>query len=933
MASLIISEYVEGSSNNKALELYNATDSVIDLSTYTIGRISNGGTDVEAIISLSGTLNPGETFVIANPSSDAAILAVADLTSANLTHNGDDHLLLLTGGTTIAGGATIVDMIGTPDTGAGFVDPGTQWANGGNSTLDMTLRRAATVTDGSSDGFAADLSKLASDWVSYATDTFDGLGSHTVAAAGPVLNSTQGTSYATIQEAVDAANDGDTIQLADDTTFREQVIIDGVTGLTIQGGTNSVIEMVDAPAFTNGTVGDDRSRAAVVTVLNSTDVTISDVTIDGRGLANAMSGGTNADFEGIYYGDSSGAIDTVTVTGIRDPYQGDGTVSGNQRGQGIVLDNTDGAARTVTVTDATVLDFQKNGIRAEGAGLDAQISNSTVTGAGFLPSASAIAQNGIVFIDAAGGSVTGSTIEEIGYQRGDYLTAGVLIYGAADDIEVTGNTFTGATDSNGDTQPTSHFAVWVIGPSDNVVVTDNSVDALTFGMAFQSGFDGATIANNTFTNMFAALTNVTNGQTWSGDNYEIYANNNTEGLDFTGSDGIDYVIGSSYDDTITGVGGDDIVDAGDGTDTAVFSGNAADYTVTENADGSVSVTDNVGSDGSDLLFNVETLEFADSTTSLTAGVTNDTTGVKYETIQEAMSAASSGDSISVDETKYDAVEGIVVRANNVTLELDAPDTVSAITVATGATTFTHTGSADVYVRAATGDKMITTGSGDDILVSATGASTLNGGEGNNHFDGGDDGALDSYIGGSGDDTYVIADGEGSLNITDTGGYDRVVVKDEIGTNLIMEAGLALEYVQGSDGGADEIDATDAGVAVTLLGRGGDDTLIGGAGNDLLRGDAGADTIIGGAGADRLFGGAGADTFAFDIGDGADRLFDFEDGVDMIEMTGVTFDDLLITDRGTAHIWIYNGEGDVLRLINGANEGITLTADDFQFISA
>ena len=51
-----ISQYIEGSSFNKAIELYNNTGGALDLSDFVIGRISNGGTDIEATITLSGTL-------------------------------------------------------------------------------------------------------------------------------------------------------------------------------------------------------------------------------------------------------------------------------------------------------------------------------------------------------------------------------------------------------------------------------------------------------------------------------------------------------------------------------------------------------------------------------------------------------------------------------------------------------------------------------------------------------------------------------------------------------------------------------------------------------------------------------------------------------------------------------------------------------------
>ncbi|WP_420336897.1 DUF642 domain-containing protein [Roseibium sp.] len=85
----------------------------------------------------------------------------------------------------------------------------------------------------------------------------------------------------------------------------------------------------------------------------------------------------------------------------------------------------------------------------------------------------------------------------------------------------------------------------------------------------------------------------------------------------TGSASDDNILGGAGDDTLAGSGGDDTLDGGTGTDTASFSGNLADYTVTEDA-GTVTIVDNRdGSpDGTDTLTNVENFEFADGTYSL-----------------------------------------------------------------------------------------------------------------------------------------------------------------------------------------------------------------------------------------------------------------------------------------------------------------------------
>ena len=89
-----------------------------------------------------------------------------------------------------------------------------------------------------------------------------------------------------------------------------------------------------------------------------------------------------------------------------------------------------------------------------------------------------------------------------------------------------------------------------------------------------------------------------------------------------GNQGKDSLFGGSGDDTISGDegsdflhggAGDDLIDGGQGQDIAAFSGDINDYTITQNADGSYNVQDNVaGRDGTDTVYNVENLDFGGS---------------------------------------------------------------------------------------------------------------------------------------------------------------------------------------------------------------------------------------------------------------------------------------------------------------------------------
>ena len=164
---LFFSEYIEGSSLNKALEIYNGTGAAIDLSAgnYEILIYFNGNTTVGNTILLSGTIADGDVYVVADDGVDPAILALADQTSTSAFFNGDDAVALVKNGVTL-------DVIGQ----IGF-DPGSYWGSGDLTTANRTLRRKSTVGQGDNDG--ADTFDPSLEWDGFPQDTFEGLGAHT----------------------------------------------------------------------------------------------------------------------------------------------------------------------------------------------------------------------------------------------------------------------------------------------------------------------------------------------------------------------------------------------------------------------------------------------------------------------------------------------------------------------------------------------------------------------------------------------------------------------------------------------------------------------------------------------------------------------------------------------------------------------------------
>ncbi len=160
---LFISEYAEGSSNNKYLEVFNPTDASVDLSDYALIRNNNGGTTSPDTFFFNGTLDAKDVYVIANASADSIILSYADTTGTATYYNGDDALSLLKIST-----STLVDNIGVLG-----VDPGSGWAVGTGFTNEHTLVRKSSVDAGQTDWALG-----AAEWDVYAQNTWDYAGSH-----------------------------------------------------------------------------------------------------------------------------------------------------------------------------------------------------------------------------------------------------------------------------------------------------------------------------------------------------------------------------------------------------------------------------------------------------------------------------------------------------------------------------------------------------------------------------------------------------------------------------------------------------------------------------------------------------------------------------------------------------------------------------------
>jgi endonuclease I len=150
---IFISEYVEGSSNNKALEIANFTGNSINLSAYTIARDVNSNGAYGAALQLTGSIANGNVHVVSRGNASQEILAVADQLSSGdaMSFNGDDPVGLFKNG-------VLIDIFGN--------------FGGTNEFENVTYRRKSTVINPST---AFD---LVGEWDAYDINNVTDLGSH-----------------------------------------------------------------------------------------------------------------------------------------------------------------------------------------------------------------------------------------------------------------------------------------------------------------------------------------------------------------------------------------------------------------------------------------------------------------------------------------------------------------------------------------------------------------------------------------------------------------------------------------------------------------------------------------------------------------------------------------------------------------------------------
>lgn len=251
---LFISEYVEGSSNNKFIEIYNPTSSSINLADYVLRQYNAGSASVSSSLTLSGTIGAYSTFVIANSLQSLGVAVDLSTASPVMQFNGDDAIAIYK--TSLGANIDIVGQtIG--------VDPGTEWGAGLTSTADNTIVRNSSVQIGDANG--SDAFNPSAEWTGYASDTVANLGSHVSTCSPP-------TQEINVQGNAVSIADGDVTPAAGDfTDFGSAVAITGTVMRTF------TIQNIGTADLNVGTITISGTNAAdfTVSVLPATPVVAS----------------------------------------------------------------------------------------------------------------------------------------------------------------------------------------------------------------------------------------------------------------------------------------------------------------------------------------------------------------------------------------------------------------------------------------------------------------------------------------------------------------------------------------------------------------------------------------------------------------------------------------------------------------------------------
>ncbi|WP_425070179.1 putative Ig domain-containing protein [Roseibium sp.] len=439
----------------------------------------------------------------------------------------------------------------------------------------------------------------------------------------------------------------------------------------------------------------------------------------------------------------------------------------------------------------------------------------------------------------------------------------------------------------------------------------------------------------------------------------------TSGNDtLAGTDFADVVEAGDGDDVIEGSAGDDTIFGGAGNDQVTYGGSAADVTVTENQDGTYTITS--AAFGTDLLSGIETLYFSgenasyqlSALVSVTGGTSNLIEGTDgKETLEgtdgdDILRAGgendwirnSKGNDVLLGGDGYDqarfagAASDYVFRwnkdgsftATSAEYGVDTLHSINGIWFSgegkwyrtedllpqhSSFRTFAGTDSYE-FIYASHGDDIVVAGAGNDTIQPLGGNDILFGGDGTDHL----------HLEGARADYEFQWNPDGTIYVIHATDGVKILNGMEDVTFRGTGEWSTLEALY-----------TDPDSRTVMVGTSGNETLTGTDLVDVIEAGSGDDVIDGGAGGDVLFGEAGSDTFVFQEGvTGHDTVGDFVAGAgteDVLQFASSVFSDadaVLAAADTVGGNTVITVDGDTsITLLNVTKADLHL--DDFTFV--
>lgn len=862
----------------------------------------DGGSGIDTITFTSTTL--GITVNLAAGSNHATgteidtdqIANVENVTggSGNDTISGNSAANVLLGG---AGNDTLKGAAGNDTLTGG---DGTDTADYTSAASGVTANLSSGTSSNDGDSGSDTLSGIENLTGSSSADTFTGDGiANVLIGNGGADSLTGGAGNDTLRggtgnDTIDGGTDTDTV---DYSTAAAAVTVNLGSGTASNDGdggsdTLSNIENVIGSAYNDSITGSNSSNLLNGGAGNDTiSGSGADDTIIGGAGNDTISGNGNTDT--VDYSGAAGGINVSLVAG--------GTTSGGDGDGGTdtisSVENITGSAYADTITGSTSANT-----------LSGLAGNDTISG----DSGNDILMGGAGNDSLDGGSNTDTASYSLA-ASGVNATLGSGTTSGGDGDGGT-DTFTGIENLTG-----SDHADTLNGDGNaNTILGGAGNDTLRGGAGNDTLNGGTDTDTVTYSTAAAAVTvNLSSGT----------ASNDGDGGSDTISQ-IENIIGSAYNDTLTGNtssnvfyggAGNDTITGGSGAnfDTIDYSAAASGITITLGS----GTTSNDGDGGSDTFSGIEYIvgsAYADTITAANTvwgGAGNDTitfsgNGSVYAGPGDDTVYAVSGNVIIYDDAGDDTYDGtssthttisyyetatmaIAADLGAGTVDVDGDSvTDDSLTAVDGiiATdyddTLTGSTSADYILHGMGGNDTIIGNAGNDDLDGGDGDDAIDGGDGHDEITGG--AGFNILIGGNDNDTFIV---HGGYDLIDGGsGNDDEV--DYRSSTIAVLVNLALGV---ADEGLDQtLDDEITGVE-DIEGSGFDDSITGNDDNNSLSGNDGNDSLSGQAGDDILAGGDGNDFYVYDSG--LDTVLD-TGGTDILFVAGVTINDITVSNHGT-----------------------------------